>query len=334
MQPFVSVVIPTLDRLDRLTSSVEAAARQDYPKDLYEVVVVDNGPTDSEEQFMRLFVGVSEVDVRYVWEPQLGLHWARNTGAEDARGEVLAYTDDDAEVGPGWIAALAACFQDPEVGAAGGPIKLRWTSPPPPWAPSLGLYGALDYGGESVLLSSPRTIHGANFSVRRSALYETGGFNADLIGPRIVSDGETGLCHKLYRASWKLAYTPDAVVYHVQDGSLVTMASMKGRFRNHGRFSACRHYKCKPTGRVGLVAQAARALARAGRSKSKSLARRPARTQGYYTEEMLVSQNLAMAAYFLRLAGNADFRRMATREDWLTATSNSTGTGNSEPGAS
>jgi glucosyl-dolichyl phosphate glucuronosyltransferase len=319
MQPFVSVVIPTLDRLDRLPSSVEAATRQDYPKDRYEVIIVDNGPTDGEESFKRQFAGLSEVDVKYVWEPRLGLHWARNTGAEAARGEILAYTDDDTEVDPGWVAALAACYQDPEIGAAGGPIRLRWTNPPPTWAPSLGLYGELDYGDEPVMLASPRTIHGANFSVRRAALYETGGFNADLIGPRMVSDGETGLCHKLYRSGWKLAYTPHAAVHHVQDGAAVTLASMKGRFRNHGRFAACLNYKEQPTGSAGLMAQAARALARAALSKSKSLARRPTRGQGYYAQEMLVSQNLAMTTYFLRLVWSADFRRMATREDWLAA---------------
>ena len=317
MQPFVSIVIPTLDRLDQLAVSVDAAARQDYPKDLFEVVVVDNGPADGEERFRQQVGGDGDVDVKYVWEPRLGLHWARNAGAEAAKGEVLAYTDDDTEVEPGWIAALAGCYQNPDVGAAGGPINVRWTSPPPVWAHGLGLYGDLDYGDEFFLLSSPRTIYGANYSVRRSALYETGGFNADLIGAVIVSDGETGLCHKLYRAGWKLAYTPDAVVHHVQDGSGVTFASMKERFRNHGRFTACRDYKVRPAGRVGVMARAARALARAGLSKGKALVRRPMRGQDYYAREMLVSQNLAMTAYFLRLAWDADFRRLATREDWL-----------------
>jgi hypothetical protein len=97
---------------------------------------------------------------------------------------------------------------------------------------------------------------------------------------------------------------------------------MKGRFRNHGRFAACRRYKTQPTGSVGLMALAARAFARAGLSKSKSLARRPTRTHGYYAQEMLVSQNLAMAAYFLRLVWDADFKCMATREDWLKAPAN------------
>jgi glycosyltransferase involved in cell wall biosynthesis len=317
MQPFVSIVIPTLDRLDQLASSVQAVVQQDYPQDLYEVVVVDNGPTDGEEQFRQQVGGDGDVDVRYVWEPRLGLHWARNAGAEAAKGEVLAYTDDDTEVEPGWISALTACYEDSEVGAAGGPINVRWTNPPPSWAPPLGLYGDLNYGDEPFLLSSPRTIYGANYSVRRSALYETGGFNADLIGPVIVSDGETGLCDKLYRAGWKLAYTPDAVVHHVLDGSHVTFASMKGRFRNHGRFTACRDYKERPVSQIGIIGRAARALARAVLSKSRALSLRPARGQGYYAQEMLVSQNLAMTRYMLRLAWDADFRRLATREDWL-----------------
>jgi len=319
MQPFVSIVIPTFNAPDHIGACVDAVLQQDYPKDLYEVIVVDNGPVEGAEKFLAR-IGTDEgVSVRYVWEPQPGSHLARHAGVRASTGDILAFTDDDTEVSPGWLTALAACFQDPEVGAAGGPVATRWSSPAPDWVPPLNMYGDLDYGSVFKLLESPRTLAGANFSARKSALFETGGFNADMVGPNMVCDGETGLCHKLYRAGWNLAYTPDAPVDHVQDGSRATFASMKGRFRNFGRFRACHDYKAHPTGRVGLMARAARACARAVLSKSRALLLRPAQGQGYYAQEMLVSQNLAMAWYVLRLAWDDDFRCMATREDWLQA---------------
>ncbi len=320
MQPFVSVVIPTFNAPGHIAACVDAVRGQDYPRDRYEVIVVDNGPVEGDERFLwQVGSDGDGVSVRYVWEPRPGSHLARHAGITAATGDIIAFTDDDTEVSSGWLTALMVCFEDPKVGAAGGPVATRWSSPPPAWVPPLSMYGDLDYGPEFVLLLRPKTLAGANFSARRSALFETGGFNADMVGPNMVCDGETGLCHKLYRAGWKLAYTPDAPVDHVQDGSVVTLSSMKGRFRNFGRFRACLDYKTQPTGRVGLMARAARATVRVGLSKSRSLLRRPTRGQGYYAQEMLVSQNLATASHYLRFAWDADFRCMATREDWLAA---------------
>jgi len=308
--------------------------RQDYPADRFEMIVVDNGPTQSEERFRGQVASDNGAAPRYVWEPQPGSHLARHAGIRAAAGDIIAFTDDDTEVSRGWLTALVACFDDPKVGAAGGPVTTRWASPPPAWVPPLNMYGDLDYGPEFKLLASPRTLAGANFSARRSALFETGGFNADMVGPNMVCDGETGLCHKLYRAGWKLAYAPDAPVDHVQEGAGVNLRSMKGRFGNFGRFRACHDYKASPTGRAGLLARAARAIGRAVLSKTKALIRRPGRGQNYYAQEMLVSQNVAMAKHLWKFAWDADFKCMATREDWLTASSNSTGAGNSGPEAS
>ena len=328
MQPFVSVVIPTFNAPGHVTACVEAVRRQDYPADRFEVIVVDNGPAQNEGQFLVQAASCDGAAPRYVWEPQPGSHLARHAGIRAAAGDIIVFTDDDTEVSPGWLTALVACFDDPKVGAAGGPVTTRWSSTPPAWVPPLNMYGDLDYGSEFKLLDSPRTLAGANFSARKSALFETGGFNADMVGPNMVCDGETGLCHKLYRAGWKLAYTPDAPVDHVQEGAGVTLESMKGRFGNFGRFRACHDYKAKPVGRVGLMVRAARATARAAVSKGKALLRRPARGQSYYAQEMLVSQNLATARHCLKFAWDADFRCMATREDWLTATADP------EPGVS
>src|SRR5262249_38101966 len=160
--------------------------------------------------------------IRYVYEKRPGLHWARHTGARAAQGTILAYTDDDAEATPNWLTGLAAAYEDPRIGAAGGPIQGRWRTPPPARAPPPRAFGQLDYGPDYQELSWPRTIYGGNFSVRKEALFAVGGFNPDTsVEDRLVGDGECGLCRKLYAAGWKIAYVPDALIYHVQEGAAI-----------------------------------------------------------------------------------------------------------------
>src|SRR3989449_252379 len=177
MMPTASVVIPTRNRcatlatlLERVAPQAEAAAA--------EVVVVDNGSTDGTPQTLRQL----EVDgkLRIVFEPIPGATRARNAGARAARGEVIAFVDDDALPSDGWLTALLAPFESPRVAAAGGRVSLRFAGALPGWwDAALATYlAAYDLGPEPADLGarpwydSPR---GLNLAVRPDALLAVGG---------------------------------------------------------------------------------------------------------------------------------------------------------------
>jgi hypothetical protein len=107
--PSVTVVVPTtFDRVDLLRRCVASLVAQDYP--VFDVVVVDNRPEDSPRRralWSRLMV---DGRVSVVAEPRPGSSAARNCGAGVARGEVVAFTDDDVEVESGWLRALGGRF--------------------------------------------------------------------------------------------------------------------------------------------------------------------------------------------------------------------------------
>src|SRR5215203_310894 len=108
--PLVTVAVCTRDRAEDLRLCLDSLRRLDYPNP--DIVVIDNAPTSDATVHL---VKDHYPQVRYVREPRPGLDWARNRAIAEARGEIVAFTDDDVVVDPGWATALAAAFQDPQV---------------------------------------------------------------------------------------------------------------------------------------------------------------------------------------------------------------------------
>ena len=313
-----SIIIPTLNRCDLLADALASVQALSFPAGEYEIIVVDNGSTDGTSELVERLNEDGGKPIRYVYEAQPGLHWARHAGARAAQGDILAFTDDDAVVTSGWLAALSTAYDDPQVGAAGGPIHVRWRTSPPSWVPPLGTFGHLDYGPDYRELSWPRTINGGNFSVRKQALFEVGGFNPDTsVEDRLVGDGETGLCRKLYAAGWKIAYVPDALVYHIQDGAKITLSTMRHRYAQQARFRAYAGYKAQRQSTARLLRRTGRMLLQAADRKLRALKYWPAKDLAYYQHEVNAAAALASAEYYLRLAFSKRFRQVVLREDWI-----------------
>ena len=110
----ISVIIPTYHRPNDLLRCLGSLERQTLGE--FQTVVVDNSPDAELRERMRAF----ETRVLYVHEPSLGLHNARHAGARAATGDVLVFTDDDAEFSQSWLAAYSEAFAlHPEMAAAG-----------------------------------------------------------------------------------------------------------------------------------------------------------------------------------------------------------------------
>jgi len=114
---FISVVIPAYNEEKYLGRCLRALRNQNYPRSCYEVIVVDNGSTDSTAEIAR------SCGARVVREGVKGVAWARQRGALAAMGEVIAFTDADTIVLPHWLARIAAHFTaDPTLGGLYGPV--------------------------------------------------------------------------------------------------------------------------------------------------------------------------------------------------------------------
>ena len=216
----VSVVVCTRDRPRQVQASLESVLRSTTaPK---EIVVVDNAPDrPAGAAAIRAIPGVT-----YVPEPRPGLSVARNTGIAHCTGDVIAFTDDDAEVHPGWIAALEPAFADPDVMAVTGlvlPAALD-TEAQVAFERFVGGfnrgYRPRTYDESFVARTRARGVPvwemgaGANMAVRRRAFELVGPFDVRLGAGAAGCSEDTELWYRLLAEGWKCRYEPSAVVFH------------------------------------------------------------------------------------------------------------------------
>ncbi|MEL6939085.1 MAG: glycosyltransferase family 2 protein [Cyanobacteria bacterium J06598_1] len=223
--PLISAIICTHNREEYLGAAIDSLLSQtdllsQAALERYEIIVVDNASTDSTAAIARSYA--ENPKFRYVHEPTLGLSVARNRGAQEAQGEILAYLDDDAEASAEWLSTLLGVFEAEEkIAIAGGKVTLIWPpgAEPPRWLSddlASGL-GAYDLGDELIYIEQPSlTPRGLNYAVRKSFLNAVGGFDTHLgrVGKNLLSNEEQQLTRLALDREQKVAYVPTALAAH------------------------------------------------------------------------------------------------------------------------
>jgi GT2 family glycosyltransferase len=218
----VSVVVATFNRAALLDECLDHLRRQRFaPGD--EIIVVDNGSTDDTPAVVARHQIREGVPLRLLHEPTAGKSRAIARALAVATGDVLAFTDDDVNVGEGWLDAVRSAMADRGVALAGGPVRPRWQSTVPPWIrrardryPRLGApIALLDYGDRPIELG-PRTVLGANLAVRREVFTRVGGFPIRLgkLRGTLLSGEDHELCRRVQDAGFRAMYIPSAAVHH------------------------------------------------------------------------------------------------------------------------
>ncbi|HOE65776.1 MAG TPA: glycosyltransferase [Candidatus Hydrogenedentes bacterium] len=267
-----TVAVCTRNRAHLLPTVVQSIARQDFPDRSIDILIVDNDSTDKTprvlQQLSEKFPGV-----RGAREPRRGIGHARNRAIEEARGEWLVYIDDDAEMLPGYFAALDRVLQEEnDIGAVGGPIEVGWLGPVPAWyEPALdGLFNKLDIASYRTTLRYPQEIYTTNFAARASLLSELGGFRADLAAPGSGVTAEAEDAEMALRiqtvAGLRILWDPAMRVRHYVQPERLTPAYMIAKAEQTGR-ARCRIERAYPghggvsRAWAGLAEWAARKLA-------------------------------------------------------------------------
>jgi glucosyl-dolichyl phosphate glucuronosyltransferase len=211
----VSVIVCayTERRWDELVAAVGSVAAQSRPA-LETVVVSDHNPSLC-ERVRRELPGVVAVPNR---QPR-GLSGARNSGVAAARGDIVAFLDDDAVAAPDWLELLVAGYADASVIGVGGAIEPEWLEGRPRFMPhEFDWVVGCTYRGMPAGRGPVRNLIGANMSLRRSVLQAVGGFRTDVgrIGTRPLGCEETELCIRARRRlpGRQLIYEPRARVRH------------------------------------------------------------------------------------------------------------------------
>ncbi|HET8578453.1 MAG TPA: glycosyltransferase [Methylomirabilota bacterium] len=220
----ISVVIGTYNRARLLAGALRALAAQDVPDSLkWEIVVVDNNSRDTTAQLVADFSRSTAVPMRHVFESRQGLTHARNRGIREARGSIIAFTDDDILPAPDWIAQIAAALERWKAHGIGGRILPQWEAAPPRWlAENRHLWSRLAImdSEESRLLTLPLgeqpKVWGANMAFRRELFDKVGGFDPrrGIVGTKLFRGEETELIKRALELGLTIAYDAGLTVFH------------------------------------------------------------------------------------------------------------------------
>jgi len=225
-EPLLSVVVATCADAQLAVRCVEAI--QGGAAGPHEVIVVENRPGDStvEHALAERFGG--DARVRYVEERRPGLGRARNAGLRVARGEIVAFTDDDVVVDPAWAPAVRGAFAAmPSVDCVTGLIlPLEFETPAQLWVERFASYGKgfipRMYSLAEPPLDQPLFPYtagyfgsGANMAFRTQVLRDLGGFDSVLgTGTRARGGEDLDICIRLLNAGGRLVYEPRAIIWH------------------------------------------------------------------------------------------------------------------------
>jgi glucosyl-dolichyl phosphate glucuronosyltransferase len=216
-----SVVIPTYNRAEELRATLGSLAKITAPG-TWEVIVVDNNSRDATREVVLEAAGTFPVQLRYLFEPEVGRSAALNSGIKAARGKIIATTDDDVRFEPDWLEQAVAALESPRCDFVGGKVLPIWGGPKPAWlsdhgGPHWAVIALLDFGPEPVEFGTRFAPLGVNLAFKRET-FDRAGLWSVAIGRKagtLLGQEVREWMLRARDAGLKGMYAPKMIVHHV-----------------------------------------------------------------------------------------------------------------------
>jgi len=241
----ISVIVVTYNRALMLRRALETLVNQvTGGRFSYEVLVVDDGSTDSTAAVIQEVIDNpndhSTLSVRYIYQDKNGISSARNKGVKEARGQWIAFIDDDELAETDWLAELYGVARTKGADCVDGPLYLIL---PANFHAGLGpkvraLLGEKFVPGDAGRKSPKDTLGTGNVLIKRSLFGKVGDFD---IG--FEKGGDADFFTRVEKGGFKICYAPKAVVHHVIPESRLRISSIKEIFFKGGVANAQIHLK-------------------------------------------------------------------------------------------
>ena len=202
-----SVIIASYNEAENLDKCLNSLRNIDYPREYFEIIVIDNNSTDNTPEIVRKFP-----EIIYLREKKQGASFARNKGIDRAKNDILVFLDADTTVVKNWLHQMIEPFNSNNVGAVGGAIlPLNETN----------IFSR--YLGFSLFLRYPRykrkkEIKGfpsCNLAVRKELIGR--GFDTDIFS---TYGEDKDLCYRVLRKGYRITFQSEAMVHHCHPETL------------------------------------------------------------------------------------------------------------------
>jgi glycosyltransferase involved in cell wall biosynthesis len=239
-QPFVSAVICTRNRSNKIGNAVESVLANTYPN--FDLTVIDQSPNDETETIVRR-IGQRDGRVRYQRMSKSGLSRARNMGIASTSGPIIVFTDDDCLVPSDWIEKIVAAFEE----QCDGELMYGQVVPAYPDKDCLTPLLHIQQPERLDRESGFRVYGmGANFAARRSLFERAGTFDQLLgAGGQLKSAEDFDMAYRAYRRNAVILLRPEVIVRH--DGRR-EREDWPGLLRNYGFGDGAfyfKHVRCR-----------------------------------------------------------------------------------------
>ena len=205
MKPSISIIIPVYNDSSGLKDTLDCLVTQVFPKDQYEIIVVDNGSTDNTSEIGNKYAGQFDGTIRFILENKVqGSYAARNKGIEAARGELLIFLDANITLDSDYIEKVNNRFSNLNVDYLGCNVKMiikrRSIS---------STYNFIHGFNIENSIRNENYTPTSNLVIRREVINELGYFDSRLEGGGDFEFGE-----RVHSARFKLDYAEDIILYH------------------------------------------------------------------------------------------------------------------------
>lgn len=238
-----SIIIPTYNRFNDLSKCLDSIKQQKADPFTYEVIIIDNfGSASIVQMVYDKFINTG-INFKVFQDIEPGLLTGRHRGFLESNGELLCFIDDDVELTPMWMENIINFMtKNINISLLTGPSLPKYENYPPDWVNYFwnehgskmkycGWLSLLDFGDEYSEIDL-NYVWGLNFTIRKEAFINCGGFNPDCITKNLQhfqGDGETGLSIKAKILGLKGGYLPGAMVYHLIGENRLSVQYFKER---------------------------------------------------------------------------------------------------------
>jgi len=239
--PHFSIIVPTYARTRQISDCLQSLVRLDYPRDRFEVIIVNDGGPTVPEMVVRPVR--DRLNVKIIEQTHAGPATARNTGAAQAKGEFLVFTDDDCAPSVDWLQTLAARFAATPSHIIGG----QTLNAIPNDLYSTASQVLLDYLYAYYNVGSDRSFFASNnLALARELFYEVGGFDTRF---PLAAGEDRDFCNRWLQRGYGMTFAPEVTVHHAHKLTLWTFCR---QHFNYGRGAVYFHQARIRYGQEGI----------------------------------------------------------------------------------